>query len=129
MGLARESRLIIEDNGKVVRAPFDCNKIKSVRAKLILDNKGIIEWDVMIKKTCAYAWVGVCAPENFDYERFAGYQPTGWVLGSSGACYNSSIGVSNYCPPFEDGSKITVHLDMNKITCAFTVIHDVFTSP
>ena len=88
---------------------------------MILDNKGIIEWDVMIKKTCAYAWVGVCAPENFDYERFAGYQPTGWVLGSSGACYNSSIGVSNYCPPFEDGSKITVHLDMNKRTLAFTV--------
>ncbi|CAB5356735.1 unnamed protein product [Rhizophagus irregularis] len=47
-----------------------------------------------------------------------GGQPTGWVLGSSGSCGN----VGNYCPSFEnDGARITVHLDMNKKTCAFTV--------
>ena len=63
----------------------------------------------------------MCAPENLDYERFAGYQYTGWVLASNGDCYNSSNCVSNYCPQFGDGSKITVHLDMNKRTCSFTI--------
>ena len=27
----------------------------------------------------------------------------------------------NYCPSFEEGTKITVHLDMNKRILAFTV--------
>ena len=62
----------------------------------------------------------VCSPENLDYESFAGYQPTGWVLGSNGKCWNSNM-ESDYCPPFEDGTRITVHLDLNKRTCAFTV--------
>ena len=70
---------------------------------------------------CSQSWVGVCASKNFDYEIWAGHQPTGWVLGSSGYCYNSGNCINNYCPPFEDGARITVHLDMNKRTCAFTV--------
>ena len=65
------SKLIIEDNGKVVHAPGGCGH-QSVRAKMTLDNKGIFEWDVIIEKTCTYAWVGVCAPENFNYETCEG---------------------------------------------------------
>src|ERR1043166_6550514 len=84
------SKLLIEGNGQVVRAPADCPLHQNVRTKMILEDKGIIEWDVIIEKVCGCAWVGVCAPENLDYERFAGYQPTGWVLGSGGACFNSS---------------------------------------
>ncbi|UZN99703.1 uncharacterized protein OCT59_000970 [Rhizophagus irregularis] len=49
-----------------------------------------------------------------------GYQSTGWVLSSNGYCYNSNTRLS-YCPSFGSGTKITVHLDMNKRTCAFTV--------
>jgi hypothetical protein len=41
-------------------------------------------------------------------------------LGSGGFCYNNSES-EYYCPSFEDGAKITVHLDMNKRTIAFTV--------
>ncbi|RIA80784.1 concanavalin A-like lectin/glucanase domain-containing protein [Glomus cerebriforme] len=91
-----------------------------VRAKMILENKGIFEWDVVIEKYCSYTWVGICA-ENFNYEKFAGNQPTGWVLGSGGDCYNSAIRIFDYCPSFTNGAKITVHLDMNKRSCAFTV--------
>jgi len=43
------------------------------------------------------------------------------LLSSSGYCYNSSSELANYCPKFGDNTKITVHLDMNKRTCAFTV--------
>src|SRR5205814_8658101 len=67
-----------EDNGKVVHAPDNLNSLQSVRAKMILENKGIFEWDVIIEKDCSSAWVGVCSSENFNYETFAGYQLTGW---------------------------------------------------
>ncbi|RGB33983.1 hypothetical protein C1646_668899 [Rhizophagus diaphanus] len=116
---ARGSKLIIEDSGKIVHAPINCG-FQNVRTKIALENKIIFEWDVIIEKTCTWAWVGVCASENLDYETFAGYQPTGWLLGSGGECYNSSKAVK-YCPRFGDGTIVTVHLDMNKRTCAFTV--------
>ncbi|POG59992.1 hypothetical protein GLOIN_2v1847824 [Rhizophagus irregularis DAOM 181602=DAOM 197198] len=51
---------------------------------------------------------------------YQGNQPTGWVFGS-GCLYNPASGFY-YCPSFhEDGARITVYLDMNKRTCAFTV--------
>ncbi|RIA80007.1 hypothetical protein C1645_839441, partial [Glomus cerebriforme] len=119
------SKLIIEDNGKVVCAQKHlAYSHQSVRPKMILENKGIFEWDVVIEKYCSYTWVGVCA-ENFNYETFAGYQPTGWVLGSDGSTcsdYNSNNKKYGYCPTFHnDNVKVTVHLDMDKRSCAFTV--------
>ncbi|POG79849.1 hypothetical protein GLOIN_2v1523598, partial [Rhizophagus irregularis DAOM 181602=DAOM 197198] len=80
---ARGSKLIIEDNGKVVRATNDLRVRQNIRAKMILENEGIFEWDVIIEKDCSASWVGVCASENFNYETWAGDQPTGWVLGSN----------------------------------------------
>ncbi|GBC03177.1 hypothetical protein RclHR1_00500025 [Rhizophagus clarus] len=118
------SNLIVEHNKKVVHASKTLNfKGQSVIAKVALENKNIssiFEWDVIIEKNCQYAWVGVCSTENFNCESWAGKQPTGWVLGSSGICYTSNDR-SYYCPSFGDGTKITVHLDMNKRTCAFTI--------
>ncbi|CAB5356880.1 unnamed protein product [Rhizophagus irregularis] len=118
---ARGSKLIIEDNGKVVRATNDLRVRQNIRAKMILENEGIFEWDVIIEKDCDYSWVGVCASENFNYENWAGEQPTGWVLGPNGSCYSGNRVYNNYCQSFGDGAKITVHIDMNKRTCSFTV--------
>ncbi|CAB5356730.1 uncharacterized protein OCT59_000998 [Rhizophagus irregularis] len=114
------SNLIIEDNGTVVYAPNDSISYKSVSAKVALENKGVFEWDVIIEKSCTSAAVGVCTSENFNYETWAGYQTTGWVLSSEGKSVTSNAWLG-YCPLFGDGTKITVHLDMNKRTCAFTV--------
>ncbi|CAB5188871.1 unnamed protein product [Rhizophagus irregularis] len=114
------SKLIIEDNEKVVYAPNDLNSWQNVRAKILLENNGIFEWDVIVEKVCANAWVGVCSSENFNYEFFAGNQPTGWVLGNDGSICNSGKWLS-YCPSFGDGTRITVHIDLNKRTCSFTV--------
>ncbi|GBC28638.1 BTB/POZ protein [Rhizophagus irregularis DAOM 181602=DAOM 197198] len=75
------SKLVIEDNGKIVYAPDGCG-FQSVRTKIVLEDKGIFEWDVIIEKNCSGSWVGVCAPENLNYEYWAEDQPTGWVLGS-----------------------------------------------
>ncbi|EXX58942.1 hypothetical protein RirG_193220 [Rhizophagus irregularis DAOM 197198w] len=74
----------------------------------------VFEWDVIIEKSCRSAAVGVCASKNFNYETLAGNQTTGWVLGSIGYCCNFGNYIENYCPLFGDGTKITVHLDMNK---------------
>ncbi|CAB5356739.1 unnamed protein product [Rhizophagus irregularis] len=75
------SKLVIEDNGKIAYAPDGCG-FQSVRANIVLEDKGIFEWDVIIEKNCSGSWVGVCAPENLNYESWAGDQPsTGWVLG------------------------------------------------
>ncbi|GBC28662.2 hypothetical protein GLOIN_2v1482344 [Rhizophagus irregularis DAOM 181602=DAOM 197198] len=116
------SKLIIKDNGKIVQALEDCSShLQSVGAKITLENKGIFKWDVIIERACTHSWVGICASENFNYEIPAGKQSTGWVLGSSGNCRNSDTTIKNYCPSFGDGTKITVHLDMNKKTCYFTV--------
>ncbi|RGB37170.1 hypothetical protein C1646_741305 [Rhizophagus diaphanus] len=115
------SQLIIEDNGKIVRAANYLSSCQSVRAKMLLENKDIFEWDVIIEKCCNYAWIGVCASDNFNSEVFVGNNRTAWILGSSGCVYNYGISIENYCPPFGDGTKVTVHFDMNKRTCAFTV--------
>ncbi|GBB90702.1 hypothetical protein RclHR1_17740002 [Rhizophagus clarus] len=114
------SKLIIEDDGKVVHAPYGCG-FQNVRAKIALEDKGIFEWDVIIEKHCGWSWVGVCASENLDFERFAGSQSTGWVLGSGGGECRNSNKIIKYCLPFNEGATVTVHLDMNKRTCAFTV--------
>ncbi|GET00365.1 hypothetical protein GLOIN_2v1472107 [Rhizophagus clarus] len=117
-------KLIIEGNGKIIHAPNGCNSHQNVRAKMALialENNGIFEWDVIIEKVCYASWVGVCAPKNLNYEKFAGDQPTGWVVGSSGYVCNSGNYIKNYCPGFGDGTIVTVHLDMNKRTCAFTI--------
>ncbi|CAB5356716.1 unnamed protein product [Rhizophagus irregularis] len=119
--LACGSKLIIKDNGKIVQASENIDRHQSARTKMTLENKGIFEWDVIIEKKSIRSWVGVCATENFNYEMAAGLQSTGWVLGSSGCVRHSGISIENYCPPFGDGTKVTVHLDMNKRTCSFTI--------
>ncbi|GBC28644.2 hypothetical protein GLOIN_2v1480502 [Rhizophagus irregularis DAOM 181602=DAOM 197198] len=93
------SNLIIEDNGQIVQAANNCDVHQNVGAKIALENKGIFEWDIIIEKTCDYAWIGVCASENFSYETFAGAQLTGWVLGSGGYFCNPKNSVY-YCPSF-----------------------------
>ncbi|CAI2179578.1 11185_t:CDS:1 [Funneliformis geosporum] len=111
---------LLMNNGNVVRAQNGFLH-QNVTAKIALENKGVYEWDVIIEKNCTLAWVGVCASENLNYEIFAGYQKTAWVLGSSGDTDNSGH-VTYYCPSFkEDNCKVTVHLDMNERNCAFTV--------
>ncbi|RGB37166.1 hypothetical protein C1646_666379 [Rhizophagus diaphanus] len=119
--LACGSKLIIEDNGKIVQASESIVRHQSARTKMTLENKDIFEWDVIIEKQSYRSWVGVCASENFNYEMAAGLQSTGWVLGSNGCVRNSGISIENYCPSFGDGTKVTVHLDMNKRTCSFTI--------
>ncbi|GET60940.1 hypothetical protein GLOIN_2v1842735 [Rhizophagus irregularis DAOM 181602=DAOM 197198] len=73
-----------------------------LRCTIAFENKGLLNGMLLLKKIVH------------------GNQPTGWVFGS-GCLYNPASGFY-YCPSFhEDGARITVYLDMNKRTCAFTV--------
>ena len=49
---AHGSKLIIEDNGKIIRALDTCKTHQGARAKMLLDSNGIFEWNVIIKKGC-----------------------------------------------------------------------------
>ncbi|GES97628.1 hypothetical protein GLOIN_2v1836052 [Rhizophagus clarus] len=114
--------LIIEENGKVVSA-VNCNSYQSVKAKMEIGGKGkgIFEWDVIIEKTCRWSWVGVCTSESINHDIFSANQSASIsVLGSDGVCWNYNKSL-NYCSSFGNGARITVHLDMNKRTCCFTV--------
>ncbi|CAB5189686.1 unnamed protein product [Rhizophagus irregularis] len=61
------SKLVIGDNGKVIRVPKGLVSWRSFRAKMVLEYSYIYEWDVIIEKA---SWVGV-ASENLNYEDFA----------------------------------------------------------
>ncbi|CAG8759003.1 1604_t:CDS:1, partial [Acaulospora morrowiae] len=69
---------------------------------------------------CGCAWVGIC-DEGLDFSNFAGYQPHGWVLGSGGYYNHNSQGIKDIPTFIQDNVKITVHLNMNSKTVAFSV--------
>ena len=79
---------------------------------MMLDNKGILEWDVIIEKTCYAAWIGICTSENFDYESSSLSKM--FALCSTGF-YNSPDYIEYYCPSFEDGTKVTIHLGIKEL--------------
>ncbi|RIA79660.1 hypothetical protein C1645_840194 [Glomus cerebriforme] len=35
-------------------------------------NRGVYEWNIIIEKSCIYAWIGICSSEKFNYEGFVG---------------------------------------------------------
>ena len=77
------------------------------RAKMLLEDKSIYEWDVIVEKDCGLGFVR---------QKILIMKPL-QDINSLGVV----IIIPNYCPGFGDGAKITVHLNMNKRTLAFTV--------
>jgi hypothetical protein len=115
------SQLIIEDIEKtIVTAIPECAHNQNVRAKVAISDRGQYEWDIIIESMCNNMWIGVMSEENFDYNRFAGEQPNGWVYGSQGVCANNKIYLA-YGTPFSIGDRVTVNLNMNNRTCFFSV--------
>ncbi|CAI2163015.1 20159_t:CDS:1 [Funneliformis geosporum] len=117
--------ILIEDEGKIAKINDDANhnQLQCVRTAMELNIETTFEWDIIIERSCTFVWIGVCAKQGLDFDKFAGEQETAWVLGSSGTLNHSGIMIQNYCPPFGDNSKITVHVNMCKgnRNCAFTV--------
>ncbi|RIA81576.1 hypothetical protein C1645_881535 [Glomus cerebriforme] len=79
-------------------------QIVQVKNKFIIDHQKVAKELEPLFNEADYVWdqSALCASENFDYEIFAGYQPTGWVLSSNGYCWNSNKSLADYCPRFGD---------------------------
>lgn len=114
------SDLVIEKTGSTVRALSSCKSTENVKGKILINDKGIYEWNLIVDKGCKKMYIGICAGKSFDVESFAGYQRNGWVFASSGLYWNDSKfkrGEATYA----EGDKITVHLNMNEKTLAFSI--------
>ena len=114
------SLLSIDKGGAVVRANKECLSHQNARARVEICDRGVYEWDVIIERSCSYAWVGICASENFLFDGFVGLKANGWVFGSNGQCYSNNKCI-NYGSTFGEGDIITVHLNMDNRTCAFSI--------
>ncbi|GET03118.1 hypothetical protein GLOIN_2v1847831 [Rhizophagus clarus] len=116
------SKITVEENGKVANTKIDC-KFQDIKSKVIFEDKGIFEWDVIIEGTNFYC-VGLCTPleSNFVYE-ITKSLANKWILCSDGNCYDNSDyrREMSYCIPFKSSTIVTVHLDMSVKACAFTV--------
>jgi hypothetical protein len=102
------SKLVAEDNGKVVCARYRCVD-QGIKSKVISEDGGIYEWDIIIENNGIISMIGLCTSENYDFETTKS-QSVEWVLSSEGVCYNLYHGL-NYCSSFGDSACITVHLE------------------
>nr|CAG8486474.1 10634_t:CDS:2 [Entrophospora candida] len=86
---------------------------------------GYHKWDIIVEESFEQTvYIGVCGTD-IDHLQFLGNQKHGWVFGSDGTIYHDGESYY-YGEPFDDLSKITVHLDMNKRTLAFSIDGDYF---
>ncbi|CAJ0839066.1 13131_t:CDS:2 [Entrophospora sp. SA101] len=86
---------------------------------------GYHKWDIIVEESFEQTvYIGVCSTD-IDHLQFLGNQKHGWVFGSDGTIYHDGESYY-YGEPFDDLSKITVHLDMNKRTLAFSIDGDYF---
>ncbi|CAG8561196.1 10736_t:CDS:1 [Ambispora gerdemannii] len=93
--------------------------VESVRGVNQLSGNGMYEWDVVVEEKSRCAWIGVCE-ESVDFSSYLGRQENIYVFGSDGQIWNSGKSF-RYGTTFNKGSTITVHLDMTKRTCAFSI--------
>jgi len=99
-----------------------------IRTTVPISGQSLVEWDIVIEKLCNGFWVGICTEKGFNvnYNSWLGKQAYGWVFGSNGViCHNTQQEngpyTNNYGQEFEENDKITVHLNMGKRTCSFSV--------
>jgi hypothetical protein len=106
----------------------DSSSHEWIRTIIPISVQSLVEWDVVVEKICGWFWVGICTENEFnvDYNSWLGKQAYGWVLGSNGfICHNTQTDngpyTNAYGQEFEENDRITVHLDMRKRNCAFSI--------
>ncbi|RIA90135.1 concanavalin A-like lectin/glucanase domain-containing protein [Glomus cerebriforme] len=115
-----------------IQSPFvvtsQSNAFEWIKTKIPISGQDLVEWDIIVEKLCDCFWVGICTSDgyNVDYNTWLGKHAYGWVFGSKGVTrHNSKIekdkDKSKYGQKFKENDRITVHLDMKKRTCSFSV--------
>lgn len=94
---------------------------QSARSQYIITDNGEHEWEVLIEEIgdASNCYIGIC-DEYCDFNTFVGNSINAWVFNRQGTCWNNGI-FSRYGSEFNVGDTITVHIDMNQRTCAFSV--------
>ncbi|CAI2173200.1 19409_t:CDS:2 [Funneliformis geosporum] len=114
------SDLTVEGEGLIVRALATCKSAQNVRGTILIENGGKYEWDLIVDKGCKRMYIGICANEDFSFEEFAGRQSNGWVFSGAGIYWNDNSQLKRN-ETYSQGDKVTVHLDMDEKTLAFSV--------
>ncbi|CAG8751969.1 16753_t:CDS:1 [Dentiscutata erythropus] len=94
---------------------------QSVRSQYIITESGEHEWEVIIEEIgdASNCYIGIC-DEYCEFNTFLGNSVNAWVFNRQGTCWNNGI-FSRYGSEFNVGDTITVHVDMDQRTCAFSV--------
>ncbi|CAB4416351.1 unnamed protein product [Rhizophagus irregularis] len=97
------------------------NSVKFRTGDIIFKGSGLYEWDIVIKKLSKIIYIGICSIDedvNKNEIDYHGY--CGWVLGSDGYVYHKKDW-KWYDARFKESDIVTVHLDMTKKSCSFSV--------
>ncbi|CAG8604294.1 7196_t:CDS:1, partial [Cetraspora pellucida] len=94
---------------------------QSARSQYVISSGEEHEWDVIIEEIgdASNCYIGICN-EDCDFNTFVGNSVNAWVLNRQGICWNNGI-FRRYGSEFDVGDTITVHLNMDQRTCAFSV--------
>ncbi|RIA98958.1 concanavalin A-like lectin/glucanase domain-containing protein [Glomus cerebriforme] len=109
--------LKVSGNGSTVEAK-EFTQLKSILGDLIFKGRGVYEWKILIEKLCKKVYIGICNINEDLKKNDQGYH--GWVLGSDGYVYHKGKW-KWYDAKYKECDKVTVHLDMKKKTCAFSI--------
>ncbi|CAG8464978.1 10514_t:CDS:2, partial [Acaulospora morrowiae] len=103
------------DNDRYV-ASIDSNidYIQRAKTNYVLTS-GTHECKFIIEKLDKSVWIGVCS----DDCRLA--ENNEWTLGSDGLCHHNNESSKYLLKEIVEGTKVTVHVDMDKKTCAFSI--------
>ncbi|RHZ57706.1 hypothetical protein Glove_384g30 [Diversispora epigaea] len=106
--------LDISNDGYTVETPNGLISNERVRASQPIMNIGLYEWDIIIENPSLSDWVGICGEGEVTNFNSTDYYSEVWILGSAGQVSNNGLLIDYGSPPFWEGTKVRVHLNMGK---------------
>ncbi|CAG8604418.1 9594_t:CDS:2, partial [Acaulospora morrowiae] len=109
-----DQKIHLDNDGHVASINSDISYIQRAKTNYVLVS-GIHECKFVIEKLDKSVWIGVCS----EYCRLS--ENNEWTLGSDGFCHHNDDSIKYFSKEIVEGTKITVHVDMDKRTCAFSI--------
>ncbi|CAG8502883.1 8139_t:CDS:2 [Diversispora eburnea] len=106
--------LDISDDGYKVETSSTIKFNERVRASQPITDIGLYEWDIIIERPSSSDWVGICGEGDVTNFKCTDYDSKVWILGNNGMISNNKQVINYGSPPFEQGTKIRVHLNMGE---------------
>ncbi|CAG8607178.1 12263_t:CDS:1 [Acaulospora morrowiae] len=127
---AHGKKIVLLEHGTIVKS--QSRNFGFARTSLPIRGYEVYEWDFIIEEPCKHTWIGVCSirDNRVNYSTWLGGTSYGWVLGSNGYLAHNKGGVinensrrnlKNYGLKFTKGTIITMHLNMENRTLAYSI--------